>query len=51
MSPLEDLLITTAATINFIVHQLAEGDAMFQAFGESIIQELGQNFRSAEVPE
>ncbi|KAJ0556455.1 hypothetical protein HanIR_Chr07g0314091 [Helianthus annuus] len=25
--------------------------AMFQAFGESIIQGLGQNFRSAEVLE
>ena len=52
VSPLEDLLALQQQRLSILLfHQLAEGDAIFQAFAESIIRGLGQNFHSAEVPE
>ena len=50
VSPLEDLLFQQQRLSTLLFHQHAEGEAMFQAFAESIIQGLGQNFHLAEVP-
>ena len=49
-SPLEDLLLQQQRLSILLFHQHAEGEAMFQAFAESIIRGLGQYFHTAEVP-
>ena len=50
VSPLEDLFFNSNDYQFYCFIIFAEGCAIFQAFAESIIRGLGQNFYSAEVP-